>query len=169
MSAYKSERDRAIEEGRTMSTYTEAADPKAAGDDGFEIKRIEIEFAIPVVMTPALQRHLCEMVNAMARATETDEIVHWQAGYGSKPIWNEPHEPTWDDSVYRIDTYARERYESEPRTRSGVETLIDKMLINDVQIVRGYTVTCVAGGFTLAGCSYTRQGVIEALSGGLPA
>ena len=152
-----------------MNTYTYAADPKAAGDDGFEIKRIEIEFAIPVVMTPALQRHLCNMVNAMARATETDEIVHWQAGCGSKPIWNEPHEPTWDDSVYHIDTCARERYESEPRTQSGVEKLIDKMLINDVRMVRGYTVTCVAGGFYIAGNHYTKQSVVVALSGGLQA
>lgn len=152
-----------------MITYTEAADPKSAGDDGFEIKRIEVEFAIPVVMTPALQRHLCNMVNAMARATETDEIVHWQSGVGSKPIWNEPHEPTWDDSVYHIETCARQRYESEPRTRGAVEKLINRILINEVRIVRGYTVTGLAGAFSIAGQHYDRHSVIDFLSKGLPA
>lgn len=152
-----------------MSTYTEAADPESAGGDQFEIKRIEVDFAIPVVMTPTLQRHLCNMVNAMARATETDEIVHWQSGVGSKPIWNEPHEPTWDDSVYHIETCARRRYESEPRTRGGVENLINRMLINEIRIVHGYTVTCIAGSFTVDGRHYTRQSVIDVLSKGLPA
>ena len=83
-------------------------------DDGFEIRRIEVDFAIPVEMTQTTQRLLCEIVNGMARATETPQIVHWQAGCGSKPIWNEPQEPTWDDSIYHIDTCARERYETKP-------------------------------------------------------
>jgi hypothetical protein len=83
-------------------------------DDGFEVRRIEVDFAMPVEMTPTIQRILLEIVNGMARATETPEIVHWQSGCGSKPIWNEPEEPTWDDSVYHVDTCARERYETEP-------------------------------------------------------
>jgi hypothetical protein len=82
--------------------------------DGFEVRRIEVDFAMPVEMTQTLQRLICDLVNGMARATETPDIVHWQAGCGSKPIWNEPEEPTWDDTVYRIDTFARERYETEP-------------------------------------------------------
>jgi hypothetical protein len=83
-------------------------------DDDFEIRKIEIDFAIPVMMTPMIQRQLSEIVDRMARATETSEIVHWPSGYGSKSIWNEPHEPTWDNAVYHIETCARERYESEP-------------------------------------------------------
>ncbi|HVN82273.1 MAG TPA: hypothetical protein VMW38_25030 [Terriglobia bacterium] len=85
-------------------------------DDDFEIKRIEVDFAIPVVMTPMIQRQLDEIVSRMARATETDEIVHWASGCGSKPIWNEPNEPTFDDSVYHIETCARQRYESERKS-----------------------------------------------------
>lgn len=88
-------------------------------DDDFEIKHIEVDFAVPVIMTPMIQRQLDEIVNRMARATETDKMVHWAAGSGSKPIWNEPNEPTFDNSVYHIETCARERYESERKSYKG--------------------------------------------------
>lgn len=81
---------------------------------GFPVRRIEVDFAIPVKMTEAIRRFLREVVNRIARASETEDIVHWASGQGSKPIWNEPHEPTWDDSVYHIKTASRQRYPSEP-------------------------------------------------------
>lgn len=81
---------------------------------GREIGGIEVQFAIPVLITPAMELELNGLVNQMARATETEEIVHWPAGQGSKPSWNEPNEPEWDNSIYFIETFARERYPSEP-------------------------------------------------------
>src|ERR1700722_16951927 len=87
-------------------------------DDDFEIHRIEVDFAIPVILTPMIQRQLDEIVNRMARATETDKIVHWASGCGSKPIWNEPHEPTFDHSIYHMETCSRNS-QGWRNTRSG--------------------------------------------------
>ena len=36
--------------------------------------------------------------------------VMWVFAQGDKPIWNEPHEPTFDESVLNIEIAERERY-----------------------------------------------------------
>ena len=96
------------------NVLTEAAYVAHSGrepdNDGFEIRKIEIDFALPVTMTERIQRELGAIVDRMVRETESETVVHWAAGRGSKPIWNEPHEPTWDASVYQIETATRERY-----------------------------------------------------------
>lgn len=78
------------------------------------IKRIEVQFGIPVELTGEEMRQLQQIVNAAARRSETPTIVHWAAGCGSKSLWREPEEPDWDDSIFFIECCARERYESEP-------------------------------------------------------
>lgn len=94
------------------------------------ITKIEVSFARPVELTDGDMQSLDRIVNDAARRTETPEFVHWAAGTGSKPNWSktdcrifgyeptadspESGEPTWDDSVYSIETATRERYESEP-------------------------------------------------------
>jgi hypothetical protein len=78
-----------------------------------KIRRIEITFAVPVELTTREMQDLNRIANNAARRSQTPELVHWAAGCGSKPIWNEPHEPTWDDTVFSIDCCARERYETE--------------------------------------------------------
>lgn len=77
------------------------------------IRRIEVNFAVPTPITDDQMRAIHEIVGDMCDATETAEMVHWPAGAGSKPLWREPLEPEWDDSVYCITTCARERYETE--------------------------------------------------------
>jgi hypothetical protein len=94
------------------------------------VSKIEVNFARPVDLTDGEMRRLNELVNDAARRTETPEFVHWAAGTGSKPNWSrtdcaifgyvptadspESGEPTWDDSVFYIETATRERYENEP-------------------------------------------------------
>jgi hypothetical protein len=93
------------------------------------IRKIEIEFAIPVELTDDEQRRLCDFVQRIAKRHQPDGMVHWQSGCGSKPIFSqadsrflgkpvdpsapERGEPEFDDEVYHIETYAREAYESE--------------------------------------------------------
>ena len=95
-----------------------------------EISKIEVVFARPVDITDGEMRRIHEIVGDAARRTETPEFVHWAAGTGCKPNWSktdcaifgyqptvdspESGEPTWDDSVYYIETATRERYDSEP-------------------------------------------------------
>lgn len=103
---------------------------KMIDEDGIVISRIEVSFARPVELTQAEMQAIYELVGNAARRTETPEFVHWAAGCGSKPNWSktdckifgyEPAadspdsgEPTFDDSVYYIETSTRERYDTEP-------------------------------------------------------
>lgn len=95
-----------------------------------EISKIEVTFARPVELTDGEMRRIYEIAGDAARRTETAEFVHWAAGCGCKPNWSktdcqifgyEPTpdspdtgEPTWDASVYFIETVTRQRYETEP-------------------------------------------------------
>lgn len=94
------------------------------------ITKIEVSFALPVDLTDGEQQRIHEIVNDAARRTETPKFVHWASGSGYKPNWSkadcqifgfkptadspETGEPTFDDSVFSIETAARERYETEP-------------------------------------------------------
>ena len=95
-----------------------------------KVSKIEVAFAIPVDLTDSEMHRIHDIVDDAARRTETPEIVHWAAGTGCKPNWshtdcialgmkptpNSPlsGEPTWDDSVYYIETASRERYANDP-------------------------------------------------------
>ena len=99
-------------------------------EDGIIISKIEVNFARPVELTQREMQAIHEIVGNAARRTETPEFVHWAAGTGSKPNWSktdcaifgyqptadspESGEPTFDDSVYFIETATRERYNTEP-------------------------------------------------------
>lgn len=89
------------------------------------VRRIEVLFAVPVELTDAERRSLCEFVNTIARRHQEPGRVHWQSGCGSKPTFSqqdrgmvdpsligdaETGEPTWDDSVFFIETCEREDY-----------------------------------------------------------
>ena len=78
-----------------------------------KIQRIEVQFGVPVELTDREQQDIHRIVNNAARRSQTPELVHWAAGCGSKPLWREPLEPNWDDSVFFIECCARERYETE--------------------------------------------------------
>ncbi len=93
------------------------------------IRKIEIEFALPVELTDEEQRTILDMVQAIAKRHQPEGMVHWQSGCGSKPIFSqadarflgkpvdpnapESGEPEWDDEVFHIETCAREAYPGE--------------------------------------------------------
>lgn len=95
-----------------------------------EISKIEVSFARPVDLTDGDMHKIHSIVDDAARRTETPEFVHWAAGCGCKPNWSHTDcialgtkptadsplsgEPTWDHSVYYIETATRERYENDP-------------------------------------------------------
>jgi hypothetical protein len=95
-----------------------------------EVTKIEVSFARPVDLTDGDMHTIHTVVAEAARRTETPEFVHWAAGTGSKPNWSktdceifgyeptndsqESGEPTWDHTVYYIETATRQRYDSEP-------------------------------------------------------
>lgn len=98
-------------------------------DTGGDIQRIEVDFALPVSLTDDEQRQLCALIQQIAKRHEPDGWVHWQSGVGSKPNLSqadcrfmgkpvnpnapEVGEPTWDDSIFYIETTAREAYPEE--------------------------------------------------------
>lgn len=97
------------------------------------IRKIEIDFALPVELTDDEQRNLCDLVQKVAKRHQPEGMVHWQSGCGSKPSFSqadasflskkvdanapETGEPTFDDSVFHIETTAREAYPEELKKR----------------------------------------------------
>lgn len=98
-------------------------------DTGGDTKRIEIDFALPVTLTDDEMRQLCNFVQSIAKRHQPEGWVHWQSGCGQKPIFSqadahflgkevdpaapETGEPTFDESVFHIETTAREAYPTE--------------------------------------------------------
>lgn len=100
------------------------ADPH---EDDLCVQRIEIEFAIPVYLPQAALRELDGLLSSIVRLkpNQVDGHVHWVSGHGSKPNWSQADaaflgktaaadapatgEPTFDDSVYHIETSFIER------------------------------------------------------------
>jgi hypothetical protein len=94
-------------------------------DDATCMERIEVDFAIPVLMTQDQQRRLLEIIDEIADSpwNTPAEGVHWMAGMGSKMHWSKidalmlgktpdpdapaTGEPARDDSVYHVETCAR--------------------------------------------------------------
>lgn len=79
-----------------------------------KIRKIEIDFPFMVELPPGFDRALSEFVNLVCERYEEQhpDRVMWPAGHGSKPLWREPEEPEFDDSIYHIDVAEREAYPS---------------------------------------------------------
>jgi hypothetical protein len=104
--------------------------------DASELASIEIDFALPVLMTQDQQRRLLELIDEITDApwNVPAEGVHWMAGVGTKMHWSrvdsamlgkvsEPGapfsgEPTYDDSVFHIETCARAFVSDKERERT---------------------------------------------------
>lgn len=94
-------------------------------EDATLMHSIEVDFAIPVLMTQDQQRRLLAILNEIIDSpwNEPVEGVHWMAGVGSKMRWSrhdaallgkpaepgapESGPPTYDDSVYHVESCAR--------------------------------------------------------------
>lgn len=117
--------------------------------DAMEIRAIEISFAVPVQVTQRQQKLIHDMVSDIVDApwNQFEDGVHWPAGSGSKPQWskadaaflgkrtnpNAPDsgEPTFDDSVFTIESDARGFVSEEERKKK--EAYRKKKYITDVQ------------------------------------
>ena len=136
-----------------MTEFTSKYNPnervaKCQDDDSFEISRIEVEFAIPVVMTQDQYMRILEVINEITHAPWNTPLegVHWMSTQGSKPNWSqadaaflgkvpdinapENGEPTFDDSVTVIGTSARSFLSEKERT----ETLINRTIAINLNI-----------------------------------
>ena len=87
--------------------------------DMSKIRRIEIEFPILVELPEGFGRALSALVGMICRKYEIENPtrVMWPSGSGAKPLWNEPAEPDWDDSVYQITVSEREAYDRDLERR----------------------------------------------------
>lgn len=106
------------------------------------VERVEIDFAIPVEITSDQHQRLAAIVQEIAKANCPDGWVHWASGFGDRPKWSkhdaeflgkdadpdapQSGEPTFEDSVYCIETSAREAWpgeiERKKRRRSKMRT-----------------------------------------------
>lgn len=75
-----------------------------------ETKVIQVTFPVPVNLPLGFERQLDALVDTVCQEWMRDNPsqVMWPAGAGNAPQWNEPHEPTFDSSIYQIDVAARE-------------------------------------------------------------
>lgn len=82
-----------------------------------KIQRIEISFPVAIDLPDGWDRTLDAMVGMICEQYEREntERVMWPAGQGCKPIWNEPEEPDYDDSVYYIEVAEREDFRGRNR------------------------------------------------------
>lgn len=87
--------------------------------DASELRAMAFSFAIPIYLTQEQQRRLHLLLDEVVRAPWNQPVsgVHWLAGWGAKPQWREPEEPTFDDTVLTGETCARGFVSDEERKR----------------------------------------------------
>lgn len=107
------------------------------------IKRIEIEFALPVEISDVQHVALDRVIDDICKKNCPEGWAFWPAGIGSKPTWSrmdalflgkEPDpdapdtgEPTFDDSILHVECAARELYPEEiERNRKRAEERVDR-------------------------------------------
>ena len=77
------------------------------------ITLIEIQFPVGVDFPPGFERALDGLVSMICDkyVIEHPGRTMWTAGFGAKPIWREPKEPLFDDSIYHIEVCEQEKTE----------------------------------------------------------
>ncbi len=87
--------------------------------DASLLRAMEFSFALPIYLTQDQQRRLHELLAEIVDApwNEPVEGVHWLAEWGSKPHWQEPKEPTFDDEVLTGASCARQFVADTERAR----------------------------------------------------
>ena len=70
-----------------------------------KIRKIEIVFPVEIVMPKGFYRTLEALVDMACEKYESENPnrTMWPSGIGSKPIWREPEEPDFDDSIFQIE------------------------------------------------------------------
>ena len=90
-----------------------------------KIQKIEIEFPFLVELPPRCTEFLATAVNLICKKYEAEnpDRVMWPAGHGSKPIWREPEEPEFDDSIYHISVAEREAHPKERERKQDAHNI----------------------------------------------
>jgi hypothetical protein len=104
-------------------------------DDCGEISRIEVDFGIPVHLSVDQDRKFHDLLDEIVNSpwNQPAEGVHWVSGYGSRLKWSkvdarllglqfdtdapEIGEPTYDHSIYHLETTAREFVSEQERDK----------------------------------------------------
>jgi len=73
--------------------------------------KIEIIFPVMVDFPDRFQQELDFLIGKVCKKYEADNPgrVMWPFANGAKPIWNEPNEPEWNESIYEIQVAEREK------------------------------------------------------------
>ena len=121
------DREKAFREGGYLA--------KCPDEDASWMERLEVDFAKPVLMTQDQQRRLHAIISEIVDSpwNQPKEGVHWLAGCGSKPNWSkadchilgkrpepgapESGGPTFDDTVFYMETCARAFVSDKERAR----------------------------------------------------
>ena len=76
------------------------------------INKIIVDFPLPIELPEGFERALDGLINMICEKyrKENPDRVMWPASRGSLPIFHEPHEPTFDDSILHIEVAEREDY-----------------------------------------------------------
>jgi len=84
-------------------------------------QRIEVSFPVDMKFSDDFQEKLHGLLADECNRYEKEhpDRAMWVFAYGDKPLWNEPHEPTFDESVLNIEIAERERYADEKEQDHG--------------------------------------------------
>lgn len=85
-----------------------------------KVHRIEILFPCPVELPPGFERTLDALTGMVCELYEQQnpDRTMWPMGHGAKPLWREPEEPDWDNTVFQIDVAEREAFPKELERRA---------------------------------------------------
>lgn len=104
-------------------------------DDAIRMEEFRVSFAIPVLITQKQNGRLVELIADIIDSpwNQPLEGVHWPSGFGSLPKWSQvaqmvlglkidpkappTGDPSYDDTVYQIETCAREFVSEKERDR----------------------------------------------------
>jgi hypothetical protein len=80
-----------------------------------KIHKIEIDFPVEVELPPGFTRALSVIVNLVCERYKEQHPgrTMWPAGHGAKPLWREPEEPDFDDSILHFMVAERKKYPKE--------------------------------------------------------
>lgn len=77
-----------------------------------KLLKIEIAFPIPVEVNNLVLKLIDSIISTGVcqeyNKANPDRVI-WVAGYGDKPIWREPEEPSFDASCFQFDIAEKEK------------------------------------------------------------
>lgn len=73
------------------------------------LSAMRFDFAIPTYVTQDQQHRLHDLLHEIVSSPWNQPVdgVHWLAGWGSLPRWNEPELVTFNSSILSGDSFAR--------------------------------------------------------------